>query len=139
MATFHRFEEIEAWQLGRSLTGRIYALSNRGPFATDRALRDQMRRAAASIMANIAEGYERDGTKEFVQFLSIAKGSVGEVRSFLYGALDQQYITPNEFDERFAQCTLISRKLQQLMDYLRESQFSGRKYSKFPSSQQPET
>jgi four helix bundle protein len=93
VGTFKSFEEINAWQKARELTRRVYQISGEGQSARDFGLRDQMRRACISIMSNIAEGYERSGTKEFVQFLSVAKGSVGEVRSQLYVALDQKYIS----------------------------------------------
>ena len=77
MTTFQSFEEIEAWQKSRELNREIYAFSKEGPFSKDFGLRDQIRRASVSIMSNIAEGFERGGTGEFVQFLSIAKGSAG--------------------------------------------------------------
>ena len=83
MATFKRFEDIEAWQLAREFTAKIYRLSKVPPFSRDFALRDQMRRAAVSVMSNIAEGFERGGTKEFLHFLSIAKGSAGELEAQL--------------------------------------------------------
>ena len=86
MSTFRRFEDIEAWQKARELTKVVYQLSGRGHFAKDFGLRDQIRRASVSIMANIAEGFERDGTGEFIQFLAIAKGSAAEVLSHAYVA-----------------------------------------------------
>ncbi len=92
MSTFQSFEEIEAWQKARELTRRVYELLDKGSFARDFGLRDQMRRACVSILSNIAEGFERSGTGEFVQFLSAAKGSAGEVRAQLYVALDRRYI-----------------------------------------------
>lgn len=92
MATFKAFEDIEAWQKARDLVRRVYHISQGSEFSRDYALKDQMRRAAISIMSNIAEGFERNGNKEFIHFLSIAKGSAGEVRSQLYVALDQRYI-----------------------------------------------
>ena len=79
MPTFRHFDDIEAWQRARELTKVVYQLSGRGQFAKDFGLRDQIRRATVSIMANIAEGFERDGTGEFIQFLAIAKGSAAEV------------------------------------------------------------
>jgi four helix bundle protein len=88
MRTFQSFEEIEAWQKARTLTREVYVATSEGAFSRDFGLRDQIRRAAVSIMSNIAEGYERSGTGEFVHFLSMAKGSTGEVRSQLYVALD---------------------------------------------------
>ena len=93
MATFERFEDIEAWQKARELTREIYRVSRQGEFARDFDLRSQIRRAAVSIMSNIAEGFERDGVKEFSQFLSTSTGSAGEVASDLYVALDQGYFT----------------------------------------------
>src|SRR5712671_1163202 len=98
MATFRRFEEIDAWQKARELTNAVYDCSERGAFRRDFGLRDQMRRAAVSVMSNIAEGFEREGKGEFVQFLSMAKGSAGEVEAQLYVALDEGYIDKDQFD-----------------------------------------
>ena len=81
MSTIRRFEEIEAWQTARELTREIYSLSNRGGFSKDFGLRDQMRRAAVSVMSNIAEGFESRTTALFVEFLGRAKGSAGELRA----------------------------------------------------------
>ncbi len=128
MSTFQRFEEIEAWQKARDLTKRIYDMTKGGSFTRDFAFRDQIRRASVSVMANIAEGYERGGRKEFVQFLSIAKGSLGEVRSHLYVALDQSYCTREAFDELTALAMEISRMISGLMAYLLKSRIKGAKY-----------
>jgi four helix bundle protein len=81
MSTFQSFEDIEAWQKARELTRRIYEVSDVGKFARDFGLRDQIRRASVSVLSNIAEGFERSGTGEFIQFLSGANGSAGEVRA----------------------------------------------------------
>ena len=80
MSKIERFEDIEAWKQARELTKFIYQLTSSGEFARDFNLRDQIRRAAVSIMSNIAEGFERGGDKEFCRFLRIAKGSAGEVK-----------------------------------------------------------
>jgi four helix bundle protein len=99
MARIERFEDIEGWKLARQVSNRIYDVSSEGAFSKDFALVNQIRRSSVSIMSNIAEGFERDGNKEFLQFLSIAKGSCGEVRSQLYIASDRGYIdeaTSNE-------------------------------------------
>jgi len=93
-----RFEDLLVWQKARELTRAIYALSAQGPFSRDFGLRDQLRRAAVSVMANIAEGFERGGRGEFHQFLSMAKGSCGETRSGLYVALDAKYLSAQDFD-----------------------------------------
>jgi four helix bundle protein len=137
MATFQRFEEIEAWQLARDLTKMIYRLSGQGDFGRDFPLRDQLRRASASVMANIAEGYERAGNAEFIQFLAIAKGSVGEVRSHLYIALDQAYLTQQQFDEVATLCLTIAGKIRGLMNSLRASPYKGTKYKPAPLSPTP--
>lgn len=92
MARLERFEDLEAWKTARELTNSIYQTTASGDFARDFGLRDQIRRASVSVLSNIAEGFERDGNKEFLQFLSLAKGSCGEVRAQLYIALDQRYI-----------------------------------------------
>ena len=128
MATIEKFEDIEAWQKARELTREVYAASNTGLFAKDYGLRDQIRRAAVSIMSNIAEGFERGGDKEFGQFIAQAKGSSAEVRAQLYVALDQGYIDKLAFD-RLAELTIqINRMLAGLMKHLRGSEFKGSKY-----------
>lgn len=128
MATFHSIEDIEAWQRARELTRQIYTVSNRGPFSKDFGLRDQLRRATVSIMSNIAEGYERSGTGEFVQFLAMAKGSVGEVVSHIYVAKDQGYLSREDFDRLFVLSTETARMIAGLMKYLRKSGIKGTKY-----------
>ena len=121
MATIKRFEDIGAWQEGRKLVRAIYQASCAGHFARDFALRDQIRRAAISIPSNIAEGFERDGNREFYQFLSLAKGSCGEVRTQLYLALDEAYLTKSQFDSLSEAALRISRMVASLMAYLRRS------------------
>src|SRR5205807_9337640 len=97
MNKIEKFEDIIAWQKARELAREVYRHAKLAPFSKDFGLRDQIPRAAVSTMSNIAEGFERGGDKEFIQFLSPSKGSCGEVRSQLYVALDQQYITPTGF------------------------------------------
>ncbi len=98
MASIKRFEDIESWQLARKLTQEIYTISKQNGFEKDFGLQNQTRRASVSILSNIAEGFERNGNKEFLQFLSVAKGSAGEVRAQLYVALDQNYIDRQTFN-----------------------------------------
>lgn len=119
MATFNRFEDIEAWQLARRLTADIYQLTRRREFAQDFALRDQIRRAANSIMSNIAEGYESRTRGIFIDLLGRAKGSSGEVRSQLYVALDAGYLDEPELQQLRTAAEFCSGKLQRLIDYLR--------------------
>ena len=128
MATFQKFEDIEAWQRARKLTRETYTVSNENPFSKDFGLRDQIRKASVSIMSNIAEGFERGGTKEFIQFLSIAKGSSGELRSQLYVALDQGYLKEEMFDRLLVTALETSRMISGLINYLRKSKMKGTKY-----------
>ena len=138
MATFQSTEEIEAWEKARELTREVYTISNHGPFAKDFALRDQMRRASVSIMSNIAEGFERSGTAEFVQFLAMAKGSTGEVVSHIYVAADQGYITKEEGGHLLGLASETSRMIGGLMTYLRKSGIKGAKY-RLTRNPKPET
>ena len=128
MATVERFEDIEAWQKARELTKEVYACSGTGKFAKDYGLRDQIRRAAVSIMSNIAEGFERSGSAEFSQFLSIAKGSAGEVEAQLYIALDQGYINNKQFESIKAMTLSTKRLIAGFMNYLKRSKLKGQKY-----------
>lgn len=128
MATLRRFEDIKAWQEARELTRAVYSCSKPGAFARDFGLRDQIRRASVSVMSNIAEGFERGGTAEFVQFLAIAKGSTGEVESQLYVALDQEYITEDQFRSLKETAASAKRMIAGLMAYLRRSGIKGAKY-----------
>jgi len=97
MGTIARFEEIEAWQTARLLAREVYLASGTGGFAKDYGLRDQMRRAAVSVLSNIAEGYESRTQALFIDYLGRAKGSAGEVRAQLYVALDAGYLNPDVF------------------------------------------
>ena len=138
--TFHRFEEIEAWQKARHLTKEIYLLSRGGPFSRDFGLRDQIRRASVSIMANIAEGFERSGTGEFIQFLAIAKGSSGEVRSHLYVAHDQGYVPDQKVFDRVTALTIdTSQLIAGLMGYLRSAGLSGTRFKRDTQNLKRET
>ena len=128
MSTFKRFEDIAAWQRARVLTKEVYRLTSQKEFSRDFALKDQIRRASVSIMSNIAEGFERSGTGEFTYFLSTAKGSAGEVRSQLYVALDQAYITADDFSLLSLTVTEISKMVAGLMDYLKNSGLKGTRF-----------
>ena len=128
MSTFRAFEEIEVWQKARELTREIYALTEKGSFSRDFSLKDQIRRACISVMSNIAEGHDRGGTREFVQFLSIAKGSIAEVKSQLYVAMDCGYIERSDFSKLLAEGNEIGRMIGGLMKYLRKSKLRGSKF-----------
>lgn len=128
MSTIQKFQDVEAWQRARELARAIYHCSGTAPFSRDYGLSDQIRRAAVSIMSNIAEGFERGGSAEFAHFLSIAKGSAGEVESQLYVALDQGYIRDHEFSEMETLVISIKKLLAGFMKYLRESDLRGHKF-----------
>lgn len=128
MASIKRFEDLEAWRVSREITKTIYTITSSENFFRDFGLRDQIRRTSVSVVSNIAEGFERDGNKEFLNFLSIAKGSSGEVRSQLYVALDQNYISENEFDLIYGRSVENSRILSGLINYLKQSDLKGKKY-----------
>ncbi len=129
MASIKQFEDIEAWKEARAFTKDVYIASSSGAFAKDFGLRDQMRRASVSILSNIAEGFERGGDREFVQFLSLAKGSCGEVRAQLYVAFDQGYLTADLFQQLQGQSQKISRLLGAFMTYLKRSELRGAKFN----------
>ncbi|CAN5351977.1 four helix bundle protein [soil metagenome] len=121
MASFKRFEEIEAWQRARLLTNQIYDIAPTPPLSRDFGLVDQMRRASNSIMANIAEGFGRRTNKEFSNFLVIAHGSAAEVQSHLYLAFERKYISEAVFSELYGNCDEVSRMLMSLCRYLRNN------------------
>jgi four helix bundle protein len=128
MSKIQRFEDLEAWKISREVTKEVYRVSVNEKFVRDFGLRDQIRRASVSIMSNVAEGFERDGDKEFIQFLYIAKASCGEVRSQLYVALDQNYISEGDFDLIYAKLIENSRIISGLIKYLKQSDLTGKKY-----------
>jgi len=104
-----KFQDLIAWQKARVLTAEIYKATSRGEFARDFGLRDQIRRAAVSVMSNIAEGFERGRPAEFHQFLSIAKGSCAEVRSQLFVALDVSYLRTADFQKLMSEAEEVGR------------------------------
>jgi four helix bundle protein len=119
MAKFSSFEEILSWQKARELNVIIYKITNSNDlFNKDFGLKDQIRRASVSISSNIAEGFERQTTKEFIRFLYIAKASAGEVRSQLYLAFDIKYINKNEFEELKLKTNEVSKLIGGLLKYL---------------------
>lgn len=130
MNKIERFEDIIAWQKARTLTRDVYSASKIGSFAKDFGLKDQIQRSSVSTMSNIAEGFERGGDREFIQFLSNSKGSCGEVSSHLYVAFDQEYITQNTFYELYAKSNEVSRLISGFMTYLQHSQVGGHKFKR---------
>jgi four helix bundle protein len=129
MAKISSFEDIQAWQKARELNKEIYKATNKTGFSKDFGLRDQIRRASVSVLSNIAEGFERNGTKEFINFLSIAKGSAGEVRAQLYVAKDLEYIDGEEFEKLFSLIIDTSKLISGFMMYLKNSDIKGVKFN----------
>ncbi len=118
MGTISRFEEIKAWQTARELTRQIYQLSALGVFSRDFGLRDQIRRAAISVMSNIAEGFESQTQALFIKYLGIAKASAGEVRSQLYIASDLGYLSPEDLKNTICLAEKVSRQIYGFVKYL---------------------
>jgi len=114
------FEDLPVWQDARRLVNMIYKLTSLNKFQRDYGLRDQIQRAAVSIMNNISEGFERDNNKEFVKFLGYAKGSAGEVRSMLYIAYDLNYITEDMFNSNYNKSIDIIKQISNFKKYLRK-------------------
>jgi four helix bundle protein len=106
-AKIQRFEDFIAWQKARTLTASVYQVTNQGGFARDYGLRDQIRRSAVSVMANIAEGFERSGASQFQHFLAVAKASCAELRSHLYVALDVGYLDQAHFERLITQAVEV--------------------------------
>jgi four helix bundle protein len=128
MSKVERFEDLKVWQLSRELCKVIHQLTLKDHFDRDFKLVGQIKSSSGSIMDNIAEGFERDGNKEFGQFLSISKGSSGETRSQLYRALDNGYISQVEFDNVYEMSLECSKMLKGFMIYLKDSELKGNKF-----------
>lgn len=129
MAKIEKFEYIEAWRKTRELTREIYRVTNQGAFAKDFGLRDQIRRASVSIMWNIAEGFGRGGNREFIQFLSMAKGSVSEVQAQIYVAVDAGYLTKDQFQQLYSLAQSIGNLIGGFIRYLTKSADKGVKFA----------
>lgn len=114
------FEDMKVWQEARTLVNQIYKSTSKQKFNNDFGLRDQIQRAAVSVMSNIAEGYERDSNKEFIRFLLYSKGSVGEVRSLLYVAQDLSYLTAEEFSKHYESVISIIKQISNFIKYLKQ-------------------
>ena len=130
MTTIERFEDLQCWQKARELNIEVYEITKVGNFAKDFEMKGQIRAASGSIMDNIAEGFDRGGRDEFKQFLTIAKGSTGEVKSQLYRALDQRYINEEKFNKMYDKANVIAKQIDALRNYLLKTEIKGRRYKK---------
>lgn len=128
MAAVRDFEELAIFQKARELSKKIYPVTQRGEFKYDSRFVQQIRAAAGSIMDNIAEGFERTGNKEFLNFLYIAKGSCGEVRSQLIRANDVGYLTPAEYEDLYSDCRKLSASIMNFIKEIKASDITGAKY-----------
>ena len=128
MPTILKFEELEIWKQSRMLYLKIFQITQKEVFSREYKFKEQIKSSAGSVMDNIAEGFDRSSRLEFLNFLGIAKGSCGEVRSQLYRAFDQQYISEKEFDETVSQYEQFSTKIAAFMNYLNKSPIKGQKF-----------
>jgi len=128
VATVQRFEDLEVWKDARELVKRVYQMSENFPSHEMSGLTSQIRRAAVSVMSNIAEGFERGANTEFIQFLFVARASCGEVPSHSYVVLDLNYASQSEIDELREQCAKLSRRIKSFIEYLKHSEIKGHKF-----------
>ena len=128
MATYKSFEDLEIWQLSRELCNDIYEITENSNLKNNYRLANQIDGSSGSIMDNIAEGFERGGNKEFIQFLYISKASCGETRSQLYRILDRKFISIEKFDVLKEKTISLSRKIGGFITYLENSDYKGSKY-----------
>jgi len=128
MAVAKRFEDLDVWIAAKDASVMIYKITENESLKKDFGLKDQIRRASISIISNIAEGFERNGNKEFIQFLSIAKGSAGEVRAQLYIIKELEFINEEEFTQLNEKVTQVSKMLSGFINYLKQSELKGSKF-----------
>jgi four helix bundle protein len=129
MATISRFEDLVIWQSARKLANEVFqAYTESEQFSRDFGLKDQINKSSGSIMDNIAEGFERNGRVEFIQFLAIAKGSLGEVKSQLFRAMDRKYINPETFEHLLGEANSLANQIGAFIKYLKSSEVKGLKY-----------
>ena len=130
MATITKFEDLEIWKLARELNKEVFPILEILNEKHNYKLKEQLDGSAGSVMDNISEGFERDGNREFIQFLAISKGSLGEVRSQLYRVLDRQVIDKVKFESLNETCLTLANKIGKFMTYLNNSNIKGKKFVK---------
>ncbi|WP_029037557.1 four helix bundle protein [Salinimicrobium xinjiangense] len=128
MGTVKNFEDLEIWASARGICNDIFQIKQETELKSDFKLYNQLNGSSGSIMDNIAEGFERNGNREFIQFLAIAKASCGETRSQLYRALDRKYIKQDEFVILYDKLILLSKQISSFINYLQKSELKGIKF-----------
>lgn len=128
MATIRRFEDLEAWKKSKEFAKQVWVETQKGTFAKDYKLKDQINASAGSAMDNIAEGFGRGGRPEFINFLTIAKGSNDEAKSQLYRALDRSHINEETFKRLYAIADEAAKTINGLMEYLNKTEVKGLKW-----------
>lgn len=128
MATVKKFEDLEIWKMSRELCKDIYQVIEQSNLKNNYRLCNQIDGSSGSIMDNIAEGFERNGNKEFIQFLSIAKASCGETRSQLYRVFDRNFLSEDKFEILVEQTETLSKRIGAFINYLKNSELKGSKY-----------
>ncbi|MBL7918861.1 MAG: four helix bundle protein [Bacteroidia bacterium] len=130
MSTITKFEDLEVWQLARQLNIKIYPLLQSLNEKRNSELKNQLDSSACSVMDNISEGFERDGNREFIQFLAISKGSLGEVLSQLYRVFNRNMLDKEAFENLQNDCLFLAGKIAKFITYLRNTEFKGNKFKK---------
>ena len=128
MATIVKFEDLEIWKKARALSKEIYECIYKGNFRQDYKFIQKINAASGSIADNIAEGFERGGRLEFINFLSISKGSVGEVKSQLYRAFDRKYISQEQFDYFYTNADELTKRITAFINFLKQTEYKGQKF-----------
>lgn len=128
--TYKEFEDLQIWQEARALSKLVFQITSEGEVSKDYRFRDQIRSSSGSVADNIAEGFEREGNKEFVNFLSIAKGSCGEARSQIYRGYDNKYFDEEQLKVLIPRMKMLSANISNFMRYLKKSEYRGNKFRK---------
>lgn len=129
MATINNFEDLDIWKKSRELCQKIFISVIQNSNCSQN-IKNQIDRSSASVMDNISEGFEREGNKEFINFLSMSKGSCGEVRSQLIRAFDRNFINDNEFNDLKKDYADLSKMISGFMKYLKTTEHNGNKFNR---------
>jgi four helix bundle protein len=128
MPTYSSFEDLPVWESAKELAILVYKITSKGKLSKDYGLKNQIQRAAVSVSSNIAEGFERGTKQELIQFLYIARGSCGELRSQLFIAKEIGYLDNKEFEESYTAMRELSKQINGFIEYLKTTNISGQKF-----------